>query len=444
MTPGVFSYEKFEREGNLVNFYYQIEIPQKAPQIFVHTLDFQEFGLFQKSTDPNIQRMLFLIGMFLIPYYYTPLFLERIIVKAGKIESGFLEFFDDFFQKGLAEFMYKNKIPFKTLPRIEIVATQSLPPFQKGKERRKGFLVGHGGGKDSIVSGLLLQKANIDFSYFVLSHDALRLETSQINFLEGYSAFIVQQNPYPAQFAKSFVEKNGGFLGHRPLSGYLGMLGVFAAYLLDKKGFIVSNEASASTGNLYHEGVEINHQYSKGYEAEKKFRSFLQQYCPVEVEYFSLLRPISELRIAKIFSENPQYLSTFMSCNKGILNHKWCGECPKCAFVFLFIGAYINLAEAKKLFSGVDLLADPTLENTFLELLGLQNHKPFECVGEYEECQIMFHKIIQENALSNNITTQFLNAYKETNFQSLEAKWMNDRNKHFIPSEIFQKIESYL
>ncbi|MBT6032875.1 MAG: hypothetical protein HOH19_09895, partial [Kordiimonadaceae bacterium] len=33
------------------------------------------------------------------------------------------------------------------------------------------------------------------------------------------------------------------------------------------------------------------------------------------------------------------------------------------------------------------MLDDMTQENGFRELVGLLGHKPFECVGEIEECQ---------------------------------------------------------
>ena len=37
---------------------------------------------------------------------------------------------------------------------------------------------------------------------------------------------------------------------------------------------------------------------------------------------------------------------------------------------------------------GHDLFADPAQTPGFLELLGVDAHKPFECVGEAEECLV--------------------------------------------------------
>jgi len=58
----------------------------------------------------------------------------------------------------------------------------------------------------------------------------------------------------------------------------------------------------------------INHQYSKSSEFEKKFRDYLTNLTP-SVSYFSLLRPLYELQIAKILAKLPQYHQVFKSCN---------------------------------------------------------------------------------------------------------------------------------
>jgi UDP-N-acetyl-alpha-D-muramoyl-L-alanyl-L-glutamate epimerase len=123
------------------------------------------------------------------------------------------------------------------------------------------------------------------------------------------------------------------------------------------------------------------------------------------VTYFSLLRPLSELHIMQIFSTYPHYFDRFTSCNKNwklakvanepdptqnskfkIQNSSklWCGHCPKCAFSFALLSAFLPRAHVIRIF-GKDLFADEDLLPLYRELLGLEGIKPFECVGTPEE-----------------------------------------------------------
>ena len=67
--------------------------------------------------------------------------------------------------------------------------------------------------------------------------------------------------------------------------------------------------------NLMLFGEKINHQYSKSYEFEKDFTTYAEKYLKGNVKYFSFLRPLNELQIAKIFSKYKKYHKIFKSCN---------------------------------------------------------------------------------------------------------------------------------
>lgn len=62
-------------------------------------------------------------------------------------------------------------------------------------------------------------------------------------------------------------------------------------------------------------GEKINHQYSKSYEFEMDFEDYSKKYLKGNVKYFSFLRPLNELQIAKIFSKHKKYHKIFKSCN---------------------------------------------------------------------------------------------------------------------------------
>ncbi|MEI7562383.1 MAG: hypothetical protein WCJ39_01290 [bacterium] len=77
----------------------------------------------------------------------------------------------------------------------------------------------------------------------------------------------------------------------------------------------MSNEKSANEGNTVVDGIEINHQWSKSFAFEEAFSQYLHNYISADLEYFSLLRSMYEIKIAEIFSHYPQYFDVFSSCN---------------------------------------------------------------------------------------------------------------------------------
>jgi hypothetical protein len=150
----------------------------------------------------------------------------------------------------------------------------------------------------------------------------------------------------------------------------------------------MSNERSASDPNLIWNGHEVNHQWSKGVEAEGLLRAAVTAHAGLTEPYFSLLRSLSELHIARLYARHTRYDAVMTSCNAAFKLHdpsaRWCGDCPKCRFVYLALAPFTGRDRLTGIF-GRDLLADPGQLPGYLELLGVGTHKPFECVGEVEE-----------------------------------------------------------
>jgi hypothetical protein len=120
----------------------------------------------------------------------------------------------------------------------------------------------------------------------------------------------------------------------------------------------------------------------------------MQQYIATNVapglRYFSLLRPLSELRIAHLMARTTRYDKYFTSCNRNfairenVPVQRWCCNCPKCRFAFLMFATIMPRERLCSIF-GANLLDDPTQITGYEELTGMSGHKPWECVGEIEE-----------------------------------------------------------
>lgn len=180
--------------------------------------------------------------------------------------------------------------------------------------------------------------------------------------------------------------------GHVPATAMVSLCVLAAAVVGGFDAVVMSNERSASEGNVEYRGVWVNHQWSKSAEAEAVLAGLVARVTP-ELTYGSLLRPLSELTITRLFAGTcARYLDVFTSCNRNFRldparrGDRWCGECPKCQFVYLALSSAMSRSEVERVF-GVDVF-ERSPRSGFEQLLGLAEWKPFECVGEAEECRV--------------------------------------------------------
>ena len=110
-----------------------------------------------------------------------------------------------------------------------------------------------------------------------------------------------------------------------------------------------------------------------------------------------MLRPLSELQIAKLFSRYEKYHKVFKSCNVGSKSSPWiwCCNCPKCLFVYSILSPFLYKDKLVEIF-GQDMFENTLLLSTFIELCGYGEIKPFECVGTYSEVRYAVSETIRK------------------------------------------------
>jgi hypothetical protein len=261
-------------------------------------------------------------------------------------------------------------------------------------------LVPFGGGIDSIVTVEQVRE-RADVALFVVSRPGDRFAAIERPAAVSGLPVVRAEREIDPQLLRS---AEFGFLnGHVPVTGILSAIAVLAAVLNDRDGVVMSNEWSASIPTMEDRGRPINHQYSKSESFEAAFRDVLAWTQAGLPDYFSLLRPRTELWVAERFAALKGYHGTFRSCNRAFhidkslrLDH-WCGHCDKCCFIDLILAPFLPVAELEQIFAGGDLpsspgsrepLADPAQADRFRALLGTSaGSKPFECVGEVSECR---------------------------------------------------------
>jgi hypothetical protein len=295
-----------------------------------------------------------------------------------------------FYRSGLGEYAYRNHLDLSGL-RIEAPDLSDVDPGPPPDDGR--VLVPFGGGLDSIVTVEGMRSASSDLALFVLSRVDDRFDAIE-------AAAAITELPI-VRAARSIDHKvlrsaELGYLnGHVPVTGILTSIAVMAA-VLDGRGVVaMSNEWSASMGNFEWNGMVVNHQWSKSLEFEDLFRAAVHAALPIAPDDFSWLRSRSELWVAQRFAALTPYHRVFRSCNRAFQLDRarrldqWCGTCDKCCFIDLILAPFLSRAELDTIFDGREPLADPALTDRFRSLLDLgDDPKPFECVGDVDECRV--------------------------------------------------------
>ena len=291
------------------------------------------------------------------------------------------QFWRSFYVNGLSEFAYKNKISLEEKVKFPFVKNLQKKPFDLSTSET--VLVPVGGGKDSNVTIEILRENGFDVMLF--SVRSLKIINDCIKAADLPSLMVDRIiSPELIRLNKEGITLNG----HVPITGIICFIALATAILNGYSAVVFSNERCADEGNV----LGANHQWSKSFEAEKMISEQIKKHI-VNIDCFSLLRPYSELFIASKFAELKKYHGVFTSCNKAFFVDKdkridhWCADCDKCRFVFLVLAVFMDKQELVNIFGGVNLLDESHQESGYKELLGLSGHKPFECVGEVDECR---------------------------------------------------------
>ena len=365
--------------------------------------------------------------------YYKAGVPGEIRVESGVLDAATAEFLEQVYVHGLAEFAYQNRMDLRGKIRFPFSRhpdeSRDPAPLTESKELDSGFrrndepkrrndgeknhaalnlqsltapalnlprstLVPIGGGKDSLVSVEMLKSVNEPATAAWVGDSALIAACAQRT---GLPTLNLRRTLAPELFE---YNRLGALNGHVPVTAINSATLLCAAILYGYDAIAFSNERSASVATLEYDGQPVNHQWSKGLDFERALRDYTTSHIAADLDYFSLLRPWSELAVTREFARRTQYDDVFSSCNRNFRirgarpSDRWCGQCPKCHFVFLALAPFVAKPRLLAIF-GRNLLDDAALAPGFDALLEYRGHKPFECVGEGRESRAAMHALTQ-------------------------------------------------
>lgn len=364
------------------------------------------------------KKLVFHCGMMELVSYWKCCCCPKVEIRCGILSDPQKEWFRKIYFNGLGEFFFLNGIDVSAGSFMEINCTETKPETGIGNKGRaseqepeggdifpvpspdevrndpglpmqEAFLIPVGGGKDSVVSLEILREAYPEkIRPFIINP---RGATSNCCIQAGFKqedCAVVDRSIHPLLLG---LNAKGFLNGHTPFSAMLAFTSLLVSALCGYRHIALSNESSANESTVV--GHDVNHQYSKSLEFENDFRAYVSAYIGPEFDYFSLLRPLSELGIARLFASYPRYHDIFRSCNAGSKTDSWCGNCAKCLFAFLILCPFMGLEKCSRLF-GKNLLDEEKLKPDLDRLCGRENVKPFECVGTLDEVNWALQKLL--------------------------------------------------
>lgn len=423
-----------------------------STKVFYHDVSFSLLA--SKYSQAVINQIAAYIALFegmklssLFPKYYD------INLVAENLSQPVLELFAKIYQGVFGQHWYENNIT--DYPGPELIYSQASLSNSKPTSifgDNSTVLAGCGGGKDSIVAMKMLQEADVAFASMQYSHSVYGKADIQHNLISGVLEHVTPIKKHKISIYDDFIDypflqlycpdNSGITVPETPVS-------IFESLpLMLNEGYkylALAHEKSANTGNLFWEklGKEVNHQWGKGYEAEKELNEFIQANLLSNFSYFGILQPIYDFRIFKNLAKYPEVLPKIHSCN---IQKPWCKKCPKCAYVWLGLMAVFEPASVDAVF-GSNLFDDDDLLPIFREMIGLAEHTPFECIGEIDESRLAMKQCL-EKGLSGKALEIFKHEVlvdSSIDWQKLEQKY--DRvydTEHAIPDWIFSKIRGQL
>lgn len=339
---------------------------------------------------------------------YYKIFTPAQIIQPYRMSADEASFWNEVWRNGLGEFLYINQLSPEVLAGFNEQDGQSFDGPAAAAEETA--LLGIGGGKDSIVAGELLKQLSIPTEGFVMATG------EQL----GQAKAVAETMRVPLNIVERALDKRlldvqelpGAHKGHIPISLIFGLVGTALAIAKGAAYVVVANEASASIPRITWEHGAVNHQWTKSFAFEQQLQAFVRDRVSAGVTYFSAVRQLTSVGVAKLFARHPKYLEVFTSDNSVFRidpakrpNARWSLDSPKSLSSFILLAPWLNEADIVRAF-GRNFLDETSLRDLFLEMVGVQGEPPLDCVGTADELALSLNVAVSQGKFVNAALTK--------------------------------------
>ena len=383
-----------EISGDTVALPYRID----GLATLTETVRFPGHDLEAAATTPATAGALRLLHLAASTSYYKTVLPRRVVT--GPLPPAAVRLLEALLTHGLAEFAADHDLDLTGWP--EILAE---PDVDRGPiARPPGVLVPIGGGKDSAVTALLVQRAGLDAVGFAVNPRPSMQRTAAAT---GLPLLTAERRLDPQLLA---LNEAGALNGHVPITAIITAIAQVAATLTGRGDVLLSNEASADEPTRIVDGRAVNHQYSKSSAFEALQLTASAALTGGATRALSLLRALPELAVAAAFCHLDAPLAAVNSCNRAYSltreRREWCGSCPKCLFVQVMLASFTT-PEAFRAGTGFDALAEVALVDRVTDLTDPER-KPYECVGTVAEVALALDRLAEDPAWADHAAVRAL------------------------------------
>lgn len=442
MSLFVFDRYEADNDATSVAFYYRIALDDGSEHTLCERL---VLPVKFNSQSPLITKILQALHIGLgISYYKT--FLPPTFELPYKLSQTEADFWNHTYLNGLAEFLYVNDLSPERIAKFSGTGVDEPAPDEDVYWTITA-IVGIGGGKDSIVAGELLKAIDVPVTGFILATGDNHGQSEEVALTMGVKTLGVQRH-----FDRSIIKLQqslNGYNGHVPISMVFALVGTLLCAATGNKYMVVANESSANDPNTEWHGMSVNHQWSKTFEFELLFHEFVAKTITPNIEYFSAIRPLSSVGVMNIFANLSQYFDKFTSCNLVFRmdpaarpNGKWCGTCAKCLSSYIMLSPWVAADELRTMF-GKEMLDDESLAPMLLELLGVESHKPLDCVGTIEEITASLNTAVQQGKFTDSplvAVARERGAVRDGEWQEILESMLEISDQHQLPQNISDQL----
>ncbi len=445
MDQAKFIYNQFRLSNDHRTAYFDYTVTHNAEtHNLTETLVFPE----PLADSPAQQRSLRALHLALGVSYYK-MFVQGSIVHPYAMDEAEATFWNNMWQGGFGEFLYLNKLPAE---RLATFAPQDGLRFEGDSDiADSGALLGIGGGKDSIVAGELLKALDVPVIGFVIATGEQLGQAKSVAETMDVELLAIQRTVDPHML--ELQTQPGAYKGHIPISLIFGLVGTTLAVARGTSYVVVANEASASLPRAEWQGKPVNHQWSKSFEAERQIQQFVQRSVWQPVTYFSAIRQLTSIGVAKAFANFPAYFEVFTSDNFVFRidpakrpSGRWGLESPKSLSSYILLAPWLSDQDVARIF-GMDLLNEASLSRLFLELVGVEGEPPLDCVGTVEELVLSMNLLAKQGRYTEVALVKLAKergVVHEGDWQTELRKLLQLQPDQALPSNLHEQMTNYL
>jgi hypothetical protein len=266
-----------------------------------------------------------------------------------------------------------------------------------------------GGGKDSLVSMKLLERAGIDYDAFIYSHSTYGRGERQHDLIDALVAHC-----RPRRVHRAWVLDDAVDAPIRATYPELGVRRIVAAETVSsywtalpvalQHGFTevaLGITRSTDEHNLVwgKTGEAINYLWGMSSAAEQLLHAYVRRELLSNVTMFHLLRPIYDINVFSLLRRDLDAVPSTHSCAQ---QKPWCCRCAKCLYVWMNYVAWLP-PETVAATIDVNLFDLPENRAVLRKMLGLESYKPTDCVGTVSEARLAF-AMCRARGLAGQIT----------------------------------------